>query len=167
MVYGILKDASPSLIGYFKVDYRGCKVDRKSTSDTCHLLGCPLRSWHSRKQPCVALSTIEVEYIGVRNCCAQIFWMKQQLEEFDIFLNNVPLKCDNTSAINFTRNPILHCRTKHIEIRHHFLKDHINKGNFINEYVDIKHQLDDIFTKPLARDKFYDLRRDLGILEVP
>jgi len=69
------------------------------------------------------------------------------------------------SAINLTRNPIMHSRTKHIEIRHHFVRDHKNKENCIFEYVDTKHQLDDIVTKPLARDRFYDLRRDLGILD--
>jgi len=92
--------------------------------------------------------------------------MKQQLEDYNIFLNHIPLKCDNTSAINLTKNPIMHSRTKHIEIRHHFLRDHISKGNYEIEYVDTNHQLADIFTKPLAKDRFYELRRDLGILVV-
>jgi len=69
--------ASPSLIGYSDTDYGGCKVDRKSTSGTCHLLGCSLVFWHSEKQACVALSTTEAEYIAAGNCCAQILWMKQ------------------------------------------------------------------------------------------
>jgi len=158
--------ASPNLIGYSDADYGGCKIDRKSTSGNCHLLGSSLVSWHSKKQACVALSTTEAEYIAAGNCCAQILWMKQQLEDYNIFLNHIPLKCDNTSAINLTKNPIMHSRTKQIEIRHHFLRDHINKGNCEMEYVDTKHQLADIFTKPLAKDRFYELRRDLGILEI-
>jgi len=158
--------ASPSLIGYSDADNGGCKIDRKSTSGTCHLLGSLLVSWHSKKQACVALSTIEAEYIVAGNCCAQILWMKQQLEDYNIFLNHIPLKCDNTSAINLTKNPIMHSRTKHIEIRHHFLRDHINKGNCEIEYIDTKHQLVYIFTKPLAKDRFYELRRDLAILEI-
>ena len=98
--------------------------------------------------------------------------MKQQLEDYNIYLNHIPLICDNTricdnnSAINLTKNPIMHSRKKHIEIRHHFLRDHISKGNCVIDYVDTKHQLADIFTKPLAKDRFYELRRDLGILEV-
>ncbi|XP_022639218.1 uncharacterized protein LOC111242059, partial [Vigna radiata var. radiata] len=108
-------DASPSLIGYSDADYGGCKIDRNSTSGTCHFLGCSLVSWHSKQQVCVALSTTEAKYIAAGNCCAQILWMKQQLEDFDIFLDNIPLKCDNTSAINLTKNPIMHSRTKHIE----------------------------------------------------
>jgi len=115
------------LIGYSDADYGGCKIDRKSTSGTCHLLGSSLVSWHSKKQACVALSTTEAEYIAAGNCCAQILWMKQQLEDYNIFLKHIPMKCDNTSAINLTKNPIMHSRTKHIEIRHHFLRDHINK----------------------------------------
>ena len=158
--------ASPSLIGYSYTDYGGCKIDRKSTSGTCHLLGSSLVSSHSKKQACVASSTIEAKYIVVGNCCAKILWMKHQLEDYNIFLNHVPLKCDNTSAINLTKNPIMYSKTKHIEIRHHFLRDHINKGNCEIEYVDTKHQLVDIFTKPLAKDRFYELRRDLGILEI-
>jgi len=92
--------------------------------------------------------------------------MKQQLEDYSIYLNHIPLKCDNTSAINLTKNPIMHSRTKHIEIRHHFLRDHISKGNYVIDYVDTKHQLADIFTKPLAKNRFYELIRDLGILKV-
>jgi len=157
--------ASLSLIGYSDADYGGYKIDRKSTSGTCHLLGSSLVSWHSKKQACVALSTTKAEYIAAGNYCAQILWKKQQLEDYNIFLN-LPLKCDNTSAINLTKNPIMHSRTKHIEIRHHFLRDHISKGNCEIEYVDTNHQLADIFTKTLAKDRFYELRRDLEILEV-
>jgi len=94
--------ASPSLIGYSDSDYGGCKLDKKGTSGTCHLLGCSLVSWHSKKQACVVLSTTEVEYITTDNCCAHILWMKHQLEDYNIFLDHIPLKCDSTSAINLT-----------------------------------------------------------------
>nr|KYP59526.1 Retrovirus-related Pol polyprotein from transposon TNT 1-94 [Cajanus cajan] len=106
--------------GYSNSDYVGCRLDRKSTSGTCHLLGSALVSWHRKKQACVALSTAEAEYIAIGSCCAQILWMKQQLKDYGTELNKIPLSCDNTSAINLTKNPILHYRTKHIEIRHHF-----------------------------------------------
>ena len=82
----------------------GCKLDRKSTSGTCHLLGSSLISWHSKKQTCVALSTAEAEYIVVGSCCAQILWLKQQLADFGLQISKVPLMCDNTSAINLTKN---------------------------------------------------------------
>jgi len=90
--------------------------------------------------------------------------MKQQLEDFEVILDHIPLKCDNTSAINLSKNPIIHFRTKHIEIRHHFLGDHISKGDCCIEFIDSGHQLADIFTKPLARDRFFFIRNELGIL---
>ncbi|BAT95849.1 hypothetical protein VIGAN_08266600, partial [Vigna angularis var. angularis] len=70
------------------------------------------------------------------------------------------------SAINLTKNPIMHSRTKHIEIRHHFLRDHIQKGDCQIEYVDTLHQLADIFTKALPKDRFFELRRELGVLDI-
>ena len=84
-------------------------------------------SWFSKKQNSVALSTIEAEYIAAGCCCAQILWMKQTLKDFDLIFNITPIMCDNTSAINLSKNPVNHSRTKHIEIQHHFLRDHVAK----------------------------------------
>jgi len=90
------------LSGFSDSDYAGCKLDRKSTSGTCHLLGSSLISWNSKKQACVALSTAEAEYIAVGHGCAQIIWLKHQLLDYGVRLSKVPLYCDNTSAINLT-----------------------------------------------------------------
>nr|KYP55909.1 Copia protein [Cajanus cajan]KYP55914.1 Copia protein [Cajanus cajan] len=158
------KGVSLSLIGYSDSNYAGCRLDRKSTSGTCHLLGSGLVSWHSKKQACVALSTVEAEYIAASSYCAQILWMKQQLKEYGTELNKIPLRCDNTRAINLTKNPILHSRTKHIEIRHHFLRDRVQKNDCVVEFVEINKQLADIFTKPLPKERFNQLRIELGII---
>ncbi|XP_068476628.1 secreted RxLR effector protein 161-like [Phaseolus vulgaris] len=91
------------LVGYSDSDFAGCKLDRKSTIGTCHLLRSSLVSWHSKKQTCVALSIVEAEYITAGSCCAQILWIKQQLEDFGLNISKVPLLCDNTSAINFDK----------------------------------------------------------------
>ena len=91
--------------------------------------------------------------------------MKQQLSDYGIVLDHIPIKCDNTSAINISKNPVLHSRTKHIEIRHHFIRDHVLKGDVVLEFVDTKSQLADIFTKPLNKDYFYTIRRELGLLD--
>ena len=80
--------------------------------------------------------------------------MKQQLEDFDIAMDHIPIKCDNTSAICLTKNPIQHSKTKHIEIRHHFIRDHVQKGDIMLKTIDTLHQIADIFTKPLDRDRF-------------
>jgi len=77
----------------------------------------------------VALSTAEAEYIADGHGCAQIIWLKHQLLDDGVRLSKVPLYCDNTSAINLTKNPIQHSKTKHIEIRHNFFRDHVQKGD--------------------------------------
>jgi len=112
----------------------------------------------------VALFTIEAEYIVVGSC-AQNLWMKRQLEDFGVILDHIPLKCDNTNVINLTKYLVMHSRTKHIEIRHYFLRVHVLKGDWCIEFIDSKHQLADIFTKPLTRDRFFFIRNELDILD--
>ncbi|XP_058008180.1 uncharacterized protein LOC131182852 [Hevea brasiliensis] len=99
------------------------------------------------------------------SCVAQILWMKQQLEDFGIKVDHVPIRCDNTSAINLTKNPIQHSRSKHIEIRHHFIRDHVQNGDIKLEFVPTEQQLADIFTKPLNEENFCRIRRELGMSE--
>lgn len=99
------------------------------------------------------------------SCCSQILWIKQQLVDYDLKLGCVLIKCDNTSAINLTKNPVLHSRTKHIEIRHHFLRDHAEKEDVSFEYVNTKDKLADIFTKPLPSEPFLKIRWELVILD--
>jgi hypothetical protein len=79
----------------------------------------------------VALSTAEAEYISVGDCCAQILYMKQSLLDYGVVLDRVPLLCDNESVVKITNNPIQHSRTKHIDIRHHFFRDHVAKGDIV------------------------------------
>ena len=94
-------------------------------------------SWNSKKQAYVSLSTTKAEYIAGW-CYAQILWLKQQLSDFGLHLEHNPLRCDNTNAISLTKNPIMHSRKKHIEIRHNFIRDHIHKGDGDIEFVDTK-----------------------------
>jgi hypothetical protein len=121
------KGSTFDLIGYSDVDWAGCKIDRKSTSGTCQFLGRSLVSWASKKQNSVALSTTEAEYIAAGHCCAQLLWMRQTLMDYGYKLSKFPLPCDNESAIRMTDNPVEHRRTKHIDIRYHFLRI-TNKG---------------------------------------
>ena len=97
---------------------------RESASGTCQLLERSLVSWLSKKQNSVALSTAEVEYILAGSCCAQLLWMKATLSDFRIKFKKVPLLCDNESIVKLTNNPVQHSRTKHIDVRHHFIRDH-------------------------------------------
>ena len=151
------KGAEFDLVGFSDADYAGDKVDRKSTSGTCHLLGRSLVCWSSKKQNCVSLSTAESEYIAAGSCCAQLLWMKQTLKDYGINLKQVPLFCDNESAIKIANNPVQHSKTKHIEILHHFLRGHVLKDDISIDHISTEDQLADIFTKPLDEKRFCKL----------
>ena len=155
-----------TLIAYTDADYAGCKVDRKSTSGSCLFLGGCLISWASKKQHSVALSTAEAEYVAAGSCGAQVLWVKHQLKDFNVDLSCVPILCDNTSAINLSKNPVQHSRTKHIEIRHHFLRDHVAKKDFELNFIETSKQFADIFTKPLSEEKITSIRRELGLCKI-
>jgi len=157
---------SYKLTGYCDADYAGDRVERKSTSGGCHFLRRNLISWASKKQNSIALSTAEAKYISAASCCSQLLWVKYQLEDYSMFENHIPVLCDNTSAINLSKNPIQHSRAKHIEIRHHFIRDYVQKGVFNISFIDTMHQWADIFTKPLAEDRFVFIRSHLGMHDI-
>ena len=94
-----------------------------------------------------------------------MLWMRQTLKEYDIICDKVPLLCDNESAIKIAYNPVQHSRTKHIEIRNHFIRDHVARGDIELHYVPTKDQLADIFTKPLDEARFCYLRNELNIID--
>ncbi|WVZ70692.1 hypothetical protein U9M48_019335 [Paspalum notatum var. saurae] len=137
-------------------------IDHKSTSGTCQLLGTSLVSWSSRKQASVSLSTTEAEYIAAASCCSHLLWMKASLSDFGLRFGRIPLLVDSTSAICVAKNPVLHSRTKHIDVRFHFPRDHYEKGDIDLVHVVTQNQLADIFTKPLEFSAFVCLRGETG-----
>jgi hypothetical protein len=159
------KGSTFDLIGYSDSDCAGCKVDRKSTSGTCRFLGRSLVSWSSKKQTSVSLSTVEAEYVAAGECCMQLLWMRQTLRDFGYNLSKVPLLCDNESEIRLADNPVEHSRTKHIDIRHHFLRDHQQKGDIDVYHISTENQLADIVTKPLDDKRFCRLHSELNVLD--
>ena len=102
----------------------------------------------------MALSTAEAEYIATGACCAQILYMKQCILDYGVVLDRIPLLCDNESAVKIANNPVQHSRTKHIDIRHHFLRDHMTRNDISLCGVHFEDQLADIFTKPLDESIF-------------
>nr|ABA95825.2 retrotransposon protein, putative, unclassified [Oryza sativa Japonica Group] len=164
--FGIWYSTSCSicLSGYSDADFGGCRIDRKSTSGTCHFLGTSLIAWSSRKQSSVAQSTAESEYVAAASCCSQILWLLSTLKDYGLTFDKVPLFCDNTSVINIAKNHVQLSRTKHIDIHFHFLRDHVEKGDVELQFLDTKLQIADIFTKPLDSNRFAFLCGELGII---
>ncbi|GKC78908.1 hypothetical protein Tco_1129682 [Tanacetum coccineum] len=151
---------------YSDSDYAGCNMDRKSTLGACQLLGGKLVCWSAKKQQSVAMSLAEAEYVAAVGCCANILWMKSQLTNYDIIYEKVPIFCDNTSAIAILNNPLLHSRTKHIDIRYHFIRYHILKRDIELHFIPSQYQLADIFTKPLDEPTFKRLIVELVMLNI-
>ncbi|KAJ9547779.1 hypothetical protein OSB04_020322 [Centaurea solstitialis] len=135
------KDSGFDLTAYSDSDFAGCKIDRKSTTGGCHLLGGKLQEYS----------------------CAQVLWLRNQLQDYDIQLSKIPIYCDNTSAIAIANNPVLHSKTKHIEVRYHFIRDHVMNGDIELHFVPTEYQLADLFTKPLDVTRFNMLLSELGI----
>ncbi|KAJ9557015.1 hypothetical protein OSB04_011629 [Centaurea solstitialis] len=140
------------------------RILRKSTSGSCQFLGDKLVSWTSKKQNCVSTSTAEAEYVAAASCCSQVLWMKTQLLDYGYKLKRVPIYCDSESAIAITSNPVQHSKTKHIDIRYHFIKDNVEKCNIEMFFVQTDYQLADLFTKPLDEKRFNFLVSKLGML---
>ncbi|GJS42465.1 ribonuclease H-like domain-containing protein [Tanacetum coccineum] len=118
------------------------------------------------KKQSIDMSSAEAEYVAAAGCCANILWMKSQCTDYDIIYEKVPIFYDNTSAIAISNNPVLHLRTKHIDIRYHFIRDHILKGDIELHFIPTQYQLVDIFTKPLDEPTFKRLIVELGMLNI-
>ncbi|GJZ68077.1 retrovirus-related pol polyprotein from transposon TNT 1-94 [Tanacetum coccineum] len=116
-------------------------------------------------QTALAIFTTKAEYVSAGKACQQALWMKQALIDYGVRLDDIPIRCDNKGAIDLSKNPVQHSRTKHIEIRHHFLRDNVQKGNISIEKVTSEDNFADILTKPLKRDPFNYLRPGLGMIE--
>ncbi|XP_073304096.1 secreted RxLR effector protein 161-like [Primulina huaijiensis] len=158
------KDSTFNLVGYSDADYAGCELDRKNTSRSCQYLEDRLISWFRKKQKFIATSTSAAEYLAARSCCAQLLWIQRQLKDYGIIVVESQILCDNTSTIAITYNPVLHSRTKQIDVRHHFMKDYALKKAIKLKYISIGQQAADIFTKPLPETKFSYFRNILGLI---
>ena len=167
--YGIWysRDSNECLAGYSDADWGRCIDDKKSTSSGCFYLGNNLVSWMSKRQNLVSLSMVEAEYIVATSCCAQLFWMKKLLHDYGISQDTMCVFYDNTSAINLSKNPVQHSKSKHIEIRYHLIWDLVEEKTMYLEFITTDNQKVDIFTKPLDDLKFETLRKTIGVSIIP
>nr|GEX73164.1 retrovirus-related Pol polyprotein from transposon TNT 1-94 [Tanacetum cinerariifolium] len=135
-------------------DHAGCQDTRRITSGSSQFLGDKLVSWSSKKQQSTTISTTEAKYIAMSGCCAQKLWMRSQLTDYGFDFNRIPLYCDNRSAIALCCNKVQHSRSKHIDIRHHFIREQVERGVVELYFMSMDYQLVNIFTKALPRQRF-------------
>ncbi|GJT51840.1 retrovirus-related pol polyprotein from transposon TNT 1-94 [Tanacetum coccineum] len=157
------KDFGFELIAYSDADHAGCKDDYKSTLGGFQFLGEKLMSWSSKKQDCNVMSTVEAEYVFLSASCAQVIWMRTQLLDYGYKYNWIPMYCDSKSVIAISCNPVQHSKTKHIDIRYHFIKEYIEKGTVELYFVETEYQLADLFTKALPKERFEYLVHRIGM----
>ncbi|GJV98184.1 retrovirus-related pol polyprotein from transposon TNT 1-94 [Tanacetum coccineum] len=157
------KGSGFDLTAFSDADHAGCLDTRKSTSGGIQFLGDKLVSWMSKKQDCTAMSSAEAEYVALSASCAQVMWMRTQLQDYGFNYNKIPLYCDSQSAIAISCNPVQHSRTKHIHTRYHFIKEQVENGIIELYFVRTEYQLADMFTKALPEERFQYLVRRIGM----
>ena len=140
------------LVGYSDNDWCGDIDDRKSTSGYVFFMGHTSFTWLSKKQPIVTLSTCEAEYVATPWCVCHAIWLKNLLSEMELKQRGATvIQVDNKSAIELAKNLVTHERSKHIDARFHFIRDHVKEGNVVLLHVASQDQVADIFTKLLPK----------------
>ncbi|GJS54099.1 putative ribonuclease H-like domain-containing protein, partial [Tanacetum coccineum] len=158
------KDSPFQLEAYSDSDYAGSHGDRKSTTGGCQFLGRRLISWQCKKQTIVATSSTEAEYVAAASCCAQVLWIQNQLLDYGFNFMNTKIFIDNQSTICIVKNPVFHQRTKHIEIRHHFIRD-ANEKNLIQVLkIHTNDNVADLLTKAFDGPRFEYLVVHIGMV---
>ena len=120
----------------------------------------------SKKHNSISLFTAKAEYIVAGSYCTQLLWVQKLLHDYGICQKHLTIYCDNTSAINISKNPVQHSQTKHIEIWHHFIQELVENGTFTLEFIHTDDQKADLFTKPLDSKRFEFLCQNIGVISM-
>jgi hypothetical protein len=163
------KDAKHGgLVGYTDSDWAGDRIERRSTGGYIFLLyGAPI-SWKSKRQSCIALSTAEAEYIAACEAAKEAIYLKSTVNTLlpiEKSLSTITIMEDNQACIRIGQNPELHQRTKHIDIKYHYLRDQIRKGNIRLQWISTNEQLADALTKPLSKSTFDKFITEIGLTD--
>ncbi|GJT92925.1 putative ribonuclease H-like domain-containing protein [Tanacetum coccineum] len=145
---------------YTDSDYAGASLDKKSTTGGYQFLGCRLILWQCKKQTVVANSTTEAEYVAASSCCGQVLWIQNQLLDYGYNFMHTKIYIDNESTICIVKNPVFHSKTKHIEIRHHFIKDSNEKKLIQMIKIHTDKNVADLLTKAFDVSRFQYLIAD-------
>ncbi|GJZ89389.1 hypothetical protein Tco_0661171 [Tanacetum coccineum] len=160
------KDSPFDLVAYTDSDYVGAILDRKSTTGGCQFLGCRLISCQCKKQTVVANSKTEAEYIAASNCCGQVLWIQNQLLDYGYNFIQTKIHIDTESTICIVKNPIFHSKTKHIEIRHHFIRDSNEKKLIQMIKIHTNQNVADLLTKAFDVRRFQYLIASIRMLSL-
>lgn len=152
---------------YADADYAGDLEQRKSTTGYLLKIGNGSVSWCSKRQPVTALSTTEAEYIALSSAAQETIWFRTLLQELGYKQDDATIvNEDNQGTIALANNPVAHSRTKHIDVRNHFIREKLASKELKLKYCQTKNMLADILTKPLPRPLFEKLRKELGVVSL-
>jgi hypothetical protein len=168
--HGILFDGSKpmTVVGYTDADWAGCLDSRRSTTGSIFLFNRGPVAWCSKRQSCTAQSTVEAEYVAASETAKEAVWIKRILPELQLNTEGpITIYCDNQGTIQLTRNPEQRQKTKHIDLRYHYIREQQEKGQIEIRYIESENQLADILTKALPKPRFEFLREALNIVKVP
>ncbi|GJT77386.1 putative ribonuclease H-like domain-containing protein [Tanacetum coccineum] len=160
------RDSPFDLEAFSDSDYARASLDRKSTTGGCQFLGKRLISWQCKKQTIVANSTTEAEYVAAANCCRQVLWIQNQMLDYGFNFRNTKIYIDNESTICIVKNPVFHSKTKHIEIRHHFIRYSYEKKLIQVIKIHTEHNVADLLIKSFDVSRFNFLIANIGLLNL-
>ncbi|GKC40330.1 hypothetical protein Tco_1052714, partial [Tanacetum coccineum] len=149
------RESSFDLEAFSDSDYTGANLDRKSTTGGCQFLRSILISWQCKKQTIVATSATEAEYVAAASCYGQVLWIQNQMLDYGFNFMNTKIYIDNESTICIVKNPVYHSKTKHIEIRHHFIRDSYEKKLIRVEKIHTDFNVADLLTKAFDGPRLY------------
>ncbi|GJW43493.1 putative reverse transcriptase, RNA-dependent DNA polymerase [Tanacetum coccineum] len=158
------KDSPFDLEAYTDSDYAGASLDKKSTTGGCQFLGRRLISWQCKKQTIVANSTTEAEYVDASSCCGRVLWIQNQMLDYGYNFMNTKIFINNESTICIVKNLVFYSKTKHIEIRHHFIRDSNEKKHIQMIKIHTDHNVADLLTKAFDVGRFQYLIASIGML---
>ncbi|GJY89048.1 putative ribonuclease H-like domain-containing protein [Tanacetum coccineum] len=147
-------DSPFDLEDFSESDYAGASLDRKSITGGCQFLGKRLISWQCKKQTIVANSTTEAEYVVAANCYGQVLWIQNQMLDYGYNFMNTKIHINNESTICIVKNPVFHSKTKHIEIRHHFIRYYYEKKLIQVIKIHTDHNVADLLIKAFDVSRF-------------
>uniref|UniRef100_A0A2N9H4X0 Integrase catalytic domain-containing protein n=1 Tax=Fagus sylvatica TaxID=28930 RepID=A0A2N9H4X0_FAGSY len=157
------------LTGYSDADWASDKDERKSTSGYAFILGGGAVSWCSKKQSCIALSTMESEYVACSAAVQEAVWLRRFLQRLGVTAHAedaVLLYSDSTSALAYAKGPKYHGKAKHIELRYHYIRDMVSQREVILQHISTSSMVADPLTKPIARDLFFSHTRSMGLRRI-